>query len=121
MAFGVLFDFKGNSNVSKVTTTKDLVQEQWFLDAINYKKPIDLFVVIGHNPVRANATTSTFGTLFSTIRKLRPDIPIQAFGGHTHIRDFTVYDNKATGLESGNTTLTCPSVSRLLIPCRSLL
>lgn len=27
--------------------------------------------------------------------------PIQAFGGHTHIRDFTVYDSMSTGLESG--------------------
>ncbi|KAF2197995.1 hypothetical protein GQ43DRAFT_379718 [Delitschia confertaspora ATCC 74209] len=101
MAFGVLFDFTGNSNVSKVTKTADLVKEQWFLDAVNYKKPVDLFVVIGHNPVRTNVTSSTFGTLFSTIRKLRPNTPIQAFGGHTHIRDFVVYDNKATGLESG--------------------
>ncbi|KAF2493009.1 ser/Thr protein phosphatase family [Lophium mytilinum] len=101
MAFGVLFDFKGNSNVSKVITAKNLTEEKWFLDAINYPKPIDLFLVIGHNPVRANATTSTFGTLFSTIRNLRPDIPVQGFGGHTHIRDFTVYDNKATGMESG--------------------
>jgi 2',3'-cyclic-nucleotide 2'-phosphodiesterase (5'-nucleotidase family) len=101
MSFGVLFDFTGNSNVSKVIPAKTLVQEKWFLDAINYKKPIDLFVVIGHNPVRTNVTSSTFGTLFSTIRNLRPDVPIQTFGGHTHIRDFVVYDNKATGIESG--------------------
>lgn len=101
MAFGVLFDFTGNSNVSKVIKASSLVQESWFLNAINYTKPIDLFVVIGHNPVRTNVSSSTFGTLFSTIRKMRPDVPIQAFGGHTHIRDFVVYDNKATGLESG--------------------
>ncbi|KAF2795849.1 hypothetical protein K505DRAFT_348335 [Melanomma pulvis-pyrius CBS 109.77] len=101
MSFGVLFDFTGNSNVSKVIPAKTLVQQSWFLDAVNFKKPIDLFVVIGHNPVRTNVTSSTFGTLFSTIRKLRPEVPIQAFGGHTHIRDFVVYDNKATGMESG--------------------
>lgn len=86
MAFGVLFDFTGNSNVSKVIKTADLVKESWFLDAIKFEKPIDLFVVIGHNPVRTTAKTSTFGTLYKTIRDLRPDVPIQAFGGHTHIR-----------------------------------
>ncbi|ORX95050.1 Metallo-dependent phosphatase-like protein, partial [Clohesyomyces aquaticus] len=91
MSFGVLFDFTGNSNVSKVIKAASLVKEPWFLEAVNYTKPIDLFVVIGHNPVRTNVTSSTFGTLFSTIRKMRPDVPIQAFGGHTHIRDFTVY------------------------------
>ncbi|KAK2768377.1 hypothetical protein FQN54_000232 [Arachnomyces sp. PD_36] len=101
MAFGVLFDFDGNSEVSKVTKTKDMVQEQWFLDAVHYEEPIDLFVVIGHNPVRRNDSSSTFGTLYDTIREMRPDIPFQGFGGHTHIRDFVVYDSMSTGLESG--------------------
>ena len=86
MAFGVLYDFTGNSNVSKVIKAKDLVQESWFLDAINYPKPIDLFIVLGHNPVRTTVSSSTFGILYSTIRGLRPDVPIQGFGGHTHIR-----------------------------------
>lgn len=86
MAFGVLFDFTGNSNVSKVIKTADLVRESWFLEAISFEKPIDLFVVIGHNPVRTTAKTSTFGLLYATIRGIRPDVPIQAFGGHTHIR-----------------------------------
>lgn len=86
MAFGVLFDFTGNSNVSKVIKTEDLVKESWFLEAVKFEKPIDLFVVIGHNPVRTTSKTSTFGTLYKTIRDLRPDVPIQAFGGHTHVR-----------------------------------
>jgi hypothetical protein len=101
MAFGVLFDFTGNSNVSKVIKAASMVEESWFLEALNYSKPIDLFVVTGHNPVRANVSSSTFGTVMSAIRKARPDVPIQGFGGHTHIRDFVVYDSKATGLESG--------------------
>ncbi len=101
MAFGVLFDFTGNSNVSKVIKTADLVKQQWFLNAINFNQPIDLFVVIGHNPPRPTERTSTFGTLLRTIRNLRPNIPVQTFGGHTHVRDFVVYDNKATGLISG--------------------
>ncbi|KAJ4355363.1 uncharacterized protein N0V89_003379 [Didymosphaeria variabile] len=101
MAFGVLFDFTGNSNVSKVIKAAELVQQQWFLDAVNYTEPIDLFVVTGHNPVRRNDTSSTIGKVVDAIRKVHPDTPIQAFGGHSHIRDFAVYDTKATGLESG--------------------
>jgi 2',3'-cyclic-nucleotide 2'-phosphodiesterase (5'-nucleotidase family) len=101
MAFGVLFDFTGNSNVSKVIKAADLVKEQWFLSAVNYKEPIDMFVLIGHNPIRANASTCTLDTVYAAIREAKPDTPIQMFGGHTHIRDFAVYDNKATGLESG--------------------
>jgi hypothetical protein len=101
MAFGVLFDFTGNSNVSKIIKAADMVKQPWFEQAVNYTKPIDLFVVVGHNPVRTTVSSSTFGTVFSAIRKVRPDTPIQSFGGHTHIRDFVVYDNKATGIESG--------------------
>lgn len=119
MSFGVIFDFAANSNATKITKAIDLVKEEWFLKAVNYdsETPIDLFVVIGHNPIRGNI--STFGPIYDTIRSLRPDIPIQFFGGHTHIRflvfsllsfffsrlmahrDFIVYDQISTGIESG--------------------
>ncbi|MCJ1461430.1 hypothetical protein MMC07_000027 [Pseudocyphellaria aurata] len=101
MAFGVLFDFTGNSNVSKVIKAADLIKESWFLDAVRYDKPIDLFLVIGHNPVRKSVEVSTIWVVQEAIRGIHPDIPIQIFGGHTHIRDFTVYDEASTGLESG--------------------
>lgn len=101
MTFGVLYDFTGNSNVSKVIPAKTLITQQWFIDAVNYPEPIDLFLVIGHNPARSTVSGSTFGVLHSTIKAMRPTVPIQFFGGHTHIRDFAVYDDMSTGLESG--------------------
>ncbi|KAL9095656.1 MAG: hypothetical protein Q9165_002088 [Trypethelium subeluteriae] len=101
MSFGVLYDFTGNSNVSKIIKATDLVQEQWFKNAVNFDQPIDMFVVLGHNPARPTNDASTFGTIFTAIRTVRPDTPIQIFGGHTHVRDFVVYDDKSTGLESG--------------------
>jgi hypothetical protein len=121
MAFGVLFDFTGNSNVSKVTKAADMVQETWFKDAVNYKEPIDLFVLTGHNPVRFNVSSSSFKTVFSAIRSARPDVPIQGFGGHTHIRDFTVWDDKATALESGEFHIESSGKIHFLTPIRSLL
>lgn len=86
MAFGVLYDFTGNSNVSKVIKAADLVKESWFLTAIQYEKPIDIFIVIGHNPIRTTNSASTFGPIYQTIRNLRPSVPIQIFGGHSHVR-----------------------------------
>lgn len=59
MAFGVLFDFTGNSNVSKVIKAADMVQQSWFTNAVNHAN-IDLFLVIGHNPVRPSVSSSTF-------------------------------------------------------------
>lgn len=101
MAFGVIFDFTGNSNVSKVIKAADLVKQQWFLDAINFTEPIDLFLLIGHNPIRTTDSVSSWPIVYNTIRAARPTVPIQIFGGHTHIRDFQVYDDRATGFEAG--------------------
>ena len=101
MSFGFLFDFTGNSNVSRVIRANQSVTEDWFRNAVNFDKPIDLFLVIGHNPPRPTASTSTFGTIYNAIRSLRSDAPIQTFGGHTHVRDFVVYDEMSTGLEAG--------------------
>jgi 2',3'-cyclic-nucleotide 2'-phosphodiesterase (5'-nucleotidase family) len=101
MAFGVLFNFGGNTNLTKVTKAADLVKQSWFLNAVNTTNPVDLFLVIGHNPARSTASTSTFGLIQSTIRKMRPNTPIQLFGGHNHIRDFQVYDSSSTALGSG--------------------
>ncbi|KAI1170128.1 Metallo-dependent phosphatase-like protein [Nemania sp. FL0916] len=97
MAFGVLFDFTGNVNVTKVIPAKTMVTQKWFLEAINSCDPIDVFVVLGHNPVR----DSSFQTVFDAIRAVHPTTPIQILGGHSHIRDFVVYDENSVAIESG--------------------
>ncbi|KAF2397990.1 hypothetical protein EJ06DRAFT_480977 [Trichodelitschia bisporula] len=100
MAFGVLFDFTGNSNASRITMAANMVKQHWFAQAVNFTKPIDLFLVIGHNPPR-DVASSTIKIVYAAIRKIKPDTPIQVFGGHSHVRDFVVYDNKATGFQAG--------------------
>ncbi|KAI0157845.1 ser/Thr protein phosphatase family [Xylariaceae sp. FL1272] len=97
MAFGVLFDFTGNTNVTKVFPAQTMVTQSWFLEAINSCDPIDVFVLIGHNPVR----DSSFQLVFDAIRAVHPGTPIQILGGHSHIRDFTVYDESSVAIESG--------------------
>lgn len=81
MAFGVLYNFNGNSNVSKVIKAADMIKESWFIDAVNIKKPIDLFVLIGHNPVKLTDFSNTLKTVYGAIRAARPVVPIQMFGG----------------------------------------
>ncbi|KAH6604232.1 hypothetical protein Trco_007678 [Trichoderma cornu-damae] len=101
MAFGLLFDFTGNSNASQVLKAADVVKEPWFGEALAAKEPVDVFVLFGHNPVRQTDSSSTFSVLFGEIRKLHPTTPVQILGGHSHIRDFAVYDDNAVGIESG--------------------
>ncbi|CAK7237259.1 hypothetical protein SEUCBS140593_009898 [Sporothrix eucalyptigena] len=101
MAFGILYDFTGNTNATKVISAEDMVQQQWFIDTINTTEPINLFLLIGHNIARPSTPGSTFHTVHSAIRAVHPTTPIQIFGGHSHIRDFAIYDEVSTALESG--------------------
>jgi 2',3'-cyclic-nucleotide 2'-phosphodiesterase (5'-nucleotidase family) len=108
MAFGVLYDFNGNSNVSNVIPAAQVVNQTWWKSAITgypdnceTQVTIDLFVLIGHNPVRWNDSESTLEIYYKSIRSAQPNVPIQVFGGHSHIRDFAVYDEMTTALESG--------------------
>ncbi|KAF2746565.1 ser/Thr protein phosphatase-like protein family [Sporormia fimetaria CBS 119925] len=96
LAFGFLFDFTGNANNTVIHKVKDTVQEGWFQHAIQDKE-LDLIVVIGHVDVRSDE----YATLYATIRAAQPDIPIQFFGGHRHIRDYRIFDDKSVAIASG--------------------
>jgi hypothetical protein len=97
VAFGFLFNFKGNANNTVVQPVEDTIKEQWFKDAIKDKE-VDLFVVAGHVPVKK---TPEFDAVYKAIRSANWDTPIAFFGGHTHIRDYRKFDKKAWGIESG--------------------
>ncbi|PYH96181.1 Ser/Thr protein phosphatase family [Aspergillus ellipticus CBS 707.79] len=96
VAFGFLFDFTMNANNTRVQRVEDTIKESWFQEAIRDKE-VDLFLVIGHVPVRS----IEYNAIYREIRGIRWDTPIQFFGGHYHIRDFVRYDSKAYGLASG--------------------
>lgn len=96
LAFGFLFNFTGNANNTVVQFVSDTIKEAWFQDAIR-DRDLDLFLVIGHVPLRSKE----FNAIFKAIREVQWDTPIQFFGGHSHIRDYTKYDSNAFGLESG--------------------
>jgi len=101
MAFGVLYDFKGNTNYTQVIPAANMTKEQWFIDAVNTPQPVDLFLLIGHNPVRPSDSANTLKIVQKAIRNVRPNTPIQLFGGHSHVRDLAVYDSSSVGIESG--------------------
>lgn len=97
LAFGFIFDFRGNSNNTVVRSVEDTIKETWFQEAIRDRE-IDLFLITGHVPVR---NSPEFDAIYKAIRAVQWDTPIQFFGGHTHIRDYTKYDSKAYAMESG--------------------
>lgn len=54
-------------------------------------------MIIGHIDIE----DLELGHVLAAIRKVHPTIPVQIFGGHSHIRNFKRYDEKSTALESG--------------------
>ncbi|KAJ5103460.1 hypothetical protein N7532_003989 [Penicillium argentinense] len=103
MAFGVILDgTNNNKNMTRIQPAAEMIQESWFKDAVN-RVDIDLFVFIGHNPGKPGIpkSESSFPLLMKTLRDTRPEVPVQGFGGHTHRRDFHVYDKKSSAIESG--------------------
>ena len=96
LAFGFLYDFTGNWNNTVVQPVEQTIEETWFKEAIRDRE-VDLFLVTGHVAVRSKE----YAAIFKAIREVQWDTPIQFFGGHTHIRDYTKYDSKSYALESG--------------------
>ncbi len=96
VAFGFLFDFKGNYNNTVVQPVEKTIEEEWFQDAIRDEE-VDLFLVVGHVALRSKE----YKAIHTAIRSVKWDTPIQFFGGHSHIRDYARYDSKASALESG--------------------
>lgn len=57
-----------------------MITQKWFLDALHCPEPVDIFIVLGHNPARPTDKTSTFPIVFDAIRTVHPDTPIQFIG-----------------------------------------
>ncbi|PQE28475.1 calcineurin-like phosphoesterase protein [Rutstroemia sp. NJR-2017a BBW] len=95
VAFGFLFDFKGNANNTVVQEVEKTIKEEWFQQAI--REDADIFVVVGHVTLKG----PEYNAIYKAIRTQNWDTPVQFFGGHSHIRDFAKYDSKAFGLQSG--------------------
>jgi hypothetical protein len=96
LAFGFIFDFTMAASNVIVQEVEDTVKEEWFQKAIRDRE-VDLIIIFGHVAIRSKE----YDAIFKEIRSVQWDVPIQFFGGHSHIRDFKIYDEKSTALESG--------------------
>lgn len=102
LALSFLFDFDKANKRARVTPLKQSIKQPWFTEGVASEFPedkVDLLVVFGHIPVAH--TWKELSYLHSKLREVYPKIKIQYFGGHSHIRDFLVFDENLTGLQSG--------------------
>lgn len=100
LALGFLFNFEGNDKqATRVTKVEDELEKQWFKDVEKHVLPqVDHVVVAGHIPVR---DFPEFLYVLNKIRAVSKHLPVSFFGGHSHIRDYKIFDNYAVGLQSG--------------------
>lgn len=94
-ALGVLFNFANYARNTTVQEPELLVAEKWFQDVIE-EEP-DFFLLLGHMAVYED----NWPVVFAAIRERHPQTPIFIFGGHTHIRDCVMLDDRSMALESG--------------------
>ncbi|KAH3684360.1 hypothetical protein WICPIJ_004669 [Wickerhamomyces pijperi] len=102
LALSFLFNFQRYNDKTRVTPISEVLQQSWFIELTKtYNEDnVDTLVVFGHIPV-TDHENHELESLHVVLRRWFPDTLIQYLGGHSHIRDFTVFDNKATGLQSG--------------------
>jgi hypothetical protein len=96
-ALGVIFDFQAHGKNITVHSPAHLAVEAWFLEVI--EDVPDYFVLVGHMPARGE--TSEWAPVFETIRRRHPRVPVFVFGGHTHVRDCTQYDDRSIAIVPG--------------------
>lgn len=102
LALSFMFDFNLGNDRVRVTPVSKLFREDWLNNLLMYystSKQVDIVVVFGHMPTTRSWTETVM--LQQYLRSFFPDTVIQFFGGHSHIRDFAVYDELSTGLQSG--------------------
>ena len=87
-----------------------MVKQDWFVKAVNFDQPIDLFLVIGHNIARPSTPGSTFGLVHDAIRAVHADTPIQIFGWCIVLED---YDSKLPRLISPQAAIAISEISQL--------
>ncbi|CAD6892464.1 unnamed protein product [Tilletia controversa] len=97
-SFGVLFNFQGAGPGIEVQDPALMVKEPWFQKALDPAVPVDVFVVAAHMPVRGD---SGLDVVHQAIRRVHNDTPIVFLGGHTHVRDCRMLDDRTLAIESG--------------------
>jgi len=102
LALSFLFDFKRYNSKTRVFPIKDTLKQSWFQNVTNTytEEDIDILIIFGHIPV-TDFEEEEIIHLHVSLRKIYPNLVIHYFGGHSHIRDYSVYDYKAVGLQSG--------------------
>ncbi|SCZ87711.1 BZ3500_MvSof-1268-A1-R1_Chr2-2g05177 [Microbotryum saponariae] len=97
-AFGPLFDFRAHAAGIRVQAPREMIKEPWFLEAVR-EKP-SFFLLVGHMSIRSELD-SQWSLIVRAIRAVHSRTPILIFGGHHHIRDCVMEDERSMSIAAG--------------------
>lgn len=102
LSLSFIFNFQNNNPRAKVTPVLQSLDSLWFQNILTRypENKLDMIVIFGHIPAR-DKENHELKDLHEFLRQYYPNIIIQYFSGHTHVRDFVEYDFKSTCLQSG--------------------
>ncbi|SCU78893.1 LADA_0A08394g1_1 [Lachancea dasiensis] len=112
LSFAFMFNFQRANARAKVTPAVAIFEEDWFQNVVRQfpAEKVDVVVVFGHLPI-TDPEDREINQVHTKLREIYPQTVIQYFGGHSHIRDFAVFDDRATGIQSGRFAETVGFVS----------
>jgi 2',3'-cyclic-nucleotide 2'-phosphodiesterase (5'-nucleotidase family) len=99
LTFGFLYNMKNCASSVVVEEVEYVVQESWFVDVLKRTHDYDAVLVLAHMDVRDPLCQ----IILDAIRSIAgTDIPVQFITGHTHIRDYQVFDHFSSSFEAGH-------------------
>ena len=97
LAFGFVFNFESNCELTVVQRVQETVQERWFQRVLN-KGGYDAILCMAH----MNVTDPLVTVLKNSFRQVvGKEMPIVFVTGHTHIRAYEQLDDNTVSIESG--------------------
>ena len=100
LTFGFLYNMQNYAPSIMVVEVEAIVKEAWFIDVVQKSDEYDAILVLAHMHVRDPLCQ----IILDSIRTITGNgkIPVQFITGHTHIRDYYIFDPLSTSFEAGH-------------------
>jgi len=98
LTFGFLYNMQDHAEIVTVEEVESVVEKDWFIQVVSDTKRYDAVLVLAHMDVRDPLCQ----VILDKIRMLvGADMPVQFITGHTHRRDYELFETNSASFEAG--------------------
>lgn len=105
LTFGFLYNMKNSAPSVTVQEVEAAVREDWFVTVVQNTDEYDAILVLAHMDVRDPLCQVILGAIrnitAAAAHGTNAEVPVQFITGHTHVRDYQVFDPLSTSFEPG--------------------